>query len=108
MVTPPFDPIRVGGQGDMGLIRIKRAMCGPYRFPSPNGILLSFSAMRSGAQNLSCCITTLAGTEVMNMSITQRCNYAGPHGNRIPTRSFAFSLFARFTALVHALHRSRV
>jgi hypothetical protein len=34
--------------------------------------------------------------ETINMPITQRCNYAGPLGKLIPTRSFAF-------ALAHAL-----
>jgi hypothetical protein len=29
------------------------------------------------------------------MPVTQRCNYAGPLGKLIPTRSFAFTLLAR-------------
>jgi hypothetical protein len=34
--------------------------------------------------------------ETINMSVTPRCNYAGPLGQLIPTRSFAF-LLARFS-----------
>jgi hypothetical protein len=33
--------------------------------------------------------------ETINMPVTQRCNYAGPLGKLIPTRSFAFTLIAR-------------
>jgi hypothetical protein len=33
--------------------------------------------------------------EINNMPVTQRCNYAGPFGQPIPTRSFAFTLVAR-------------
>jgi len=29
------------------------------------------------------------------MPVTQHCNYAGPLGKLIPTRSFAFVLYAR-------------
>jgi hypothetical protein len=28
--------------------------------------------------------------EAINMSVTPRCKYAGPHAQLIPTRSFAF------------------
>ncbi|GAB3410418.1 hypothetical protein GCM10027318_24090 [Massilia agilis] len=37
--------------------------------------------------------------EAINMSITPRCNYAGPRGQLIPTRSFAF-LVARLGGLL--------
>lgn len=37
--------------------------------------------------------------ETINMPITQRCNYAGPFGQLIPTRSFAFTLMARLRRL---------
>lgn len=37
------------------------------------------------------------------MSITQRCNYAGPFGKLIPTRSFAFTLFARLRGVTGVL-----
>jgi hypothetical protein len=37
--------------------------------------------------------------ETFNMPITQRCNYAGPFGQLIPTRSFAFALMARLRGL---------
>jgi hypothetical protein len=30
--------------------------------------------------------------ETINMPVTQRCNYAGPLGKLIPTRSIAFTL----------------
>jgi hypothetical protein len=33
--------------------------------------------------------------ETINMPVTQRCNYAGPLGKLIPTRSIAFILLAR-------------
>jgi hypothetical protein len=33
--------------------------------------------------------------ETINMPITQRCNYAGPLGQAIPTRSFAHTLYTR-------------
>jgi hypothetical protein len=33
------------------------------------------------------------------MPITQRCNYAGSFGQRIPTRSFAFAVVARLRGL---------
>jgi len=33
--------------------------------------------------------------ETNNMPVTQHCNYAGPFGQLIPTRSFAFTLVAR-------------
>jgi hypothetical protein len=36
--------------------------------------------------------------EAINMSVTPRCNYAGPHAQLIPTRSFAF-LAARLRGL---------
>jgi hypothetical protein len=41
--------------------------------------------------------------ELDNMPISQRCNYAGPHGNLIPTRSFAHALGLRLRGLVLAL-----
>jgi hypothetical protein len=37
--------------------------------------------------------------ETINMSITPRCNYAGPLGQLIPTRSFSF-LVARLRAML--------
>jgi hypothetical protein len=37
------------------------------------------------------------------MSITQRCNYAGSFGKLIPTRSFAFIVFARLQGLATLL-----
>jgi hypothetical protein len=37
--------------------------------------------------------------EIINMPVTQRCNYAGPFGQLIPTRSFAFALVARLRDL---------
>ena len=40
-----------------------------------------------------------------NMPVTQRCNYAGPLGKLIPTRSFAFSLVARLRGLAGARRR---
>jgi hypothetical protein len=45
--------------------------------------------------------------ELDNMPISQRCNYAGPHGNLIPTRSFAYSLGLRLRELVLSLRRHR-
>jgi hypothetical protein len=33
------------------------------------------------------------------MPLTQRCNYAGPFGQLIPTRSFAFAMVARLRGL---------
>jgi hypothetical protein len=36
--------------------------------------------------------------EAINMSVTPRCKYAGPHAQLIPTRSFAF-LAARLRGL---------
>jgi hypothetical protein len=42
-----------------------------------------------------------------NMPISQRCNYAGPHGNLIPTRSLAYSLGLRLRELVLSLRRHR-
>ena len=39
------------------------------------------------------------------MSITQRCNYAGPLGNLIPTRSFAFSVLQRLRGLARVLSK---
>lgn len=36
------------------------------------------------------------------MPVTQRCNYAGPFGQLIPTRSFAFALVARLRGLTRA------
>lgn len=39
------------------------------------------------------------------MPVTQRCNYAGPLGKLIPTRSFAFSLVARLRGLAMARRR---
>jgi len=41
------------------------------------------------------------------MSITQRCNYAGPFGQLIPTRSLAFALFARLRGMTALLARRR-
>jgi hypothetical protein len=32
------------------------------------------------------------------MPVTQRCNYAGSHAQRIPTRSLAFTLYTRLLA----------
>ncbi|GAB3438104.1 hypothetical protein GCM10027320_25260 [Massilia solisilvae] len=37
--------------------------------------------------------------EAINMFVTPRCNYAGPRGQLIPTRSFAF-LVARLGGLL--------
>ena len=37
--------------------------------------------------------------ETINMPLTQRCNYAGPLGKLIPTRSFAFAVVARLRRL---------
>jgi len=33
--------------------------------------------------------------KIFIMPVTQRCNYAGPFGKLIPTRSFAFTLVER-------------
>ena len=43
------------------------------------------------------------------MSVTPRCNYAGPLGKLIPTRSFAFPLLAglRLRGLMRILPRLR-
>jgi hypothetical protein len=41
------------------------------------------------------------------MSITQRCNVAGPYGKLIPTRSFAVALFAWLQGRVIRLRRAR-
>jgi hypothetical protein len=43
--------------------------------------------------------------ENFNMPVTQRCNYAGPLGNLIPTRSFAFILVARLRDALPRLRR---
>ena len=43
--------------------------------------------------------------ETIKMPVTQRCNYAGPLGNLIPTRSFAFVLYARLRAALPHLRR---
>jgi hypothetical protein len=43
--------------------------------------------------------------EIFNMPVTQRCNYAGPLGNLIPTRSFAFVLFTRLRDALPRLRR---
>jgi hypothetical protein len=45
--------------------------------------------------------------ETNNMPVTQRCNYAGPFGQLIPTRSFAFTLLARLRSLKLARLRRR-
>jgi len=39
------------------------------------------------------------------MPLTQRCNYAGPLGKLIPTRSFAFVLYARLRDALPGLRR---
>jgi len=36
------------------------------------------------------------------MPVTQRCNYAGPFGQLIPTRSFAFTVVARLLGFKRA------
>jgi hypothetical protein len=42
------------------------------------------------------------------MPVTQRCNYAGPLGQLIPTRSLALTLYTRlYTRLCAALPRLR-
>ncbi|CAH0224847.1 hypothetical protein SRABI118_02313 [Massilia sp. Bi118] len=43
--------------------------------------------------------------ETINMPVTQRCNYAGPHAQRIPTRSLAFTLYTRLRAAMLQLRR---
>jgi hypothetical protein len=43
--------------------------------------------------------------ETINMPVTQRCNYAGPLGNLIPTRSFAFVLYTRLRGALPRLRR---
>jgi hypothetical protein len=40
-----------------------------------------------------------------NMPITQRCNYAGPLGKLIPTRSLAFVLYTRLRGALPGLRR---
>lgn len=42
-------------------------------------------------------LTEILETLIM-MFVTPRCNYAGPLGKQIPTRSFLASLFARIAA----------
>jgi len=42
------------------------------------------------------------------MPITHRCNYAGPLGKLIPTRSFAFAMAARLRELVLPLPALRL
>jgi len=39
------------------------------------------------------------------MPVTQRCNYAGPLGKLIPTRSFAFVLYTRLRGALPGLRR---
>jgi hypothetical protein len=41
--------------------------------------------------------------ETINMPVTQRCNYAGPHGQLIPTRSFASILLERLRSVLPRL-----
>lgn len=41
------------------------------------------------------------------MTVTSRCNYAGPLGQLIPTRSHAWSPFARLRVRAMALARLR-
>jgi hypothetical protein len=41
------------------------------------------------------------------MPLTQRCNYAGPFGKLIPTRSFAVALVERLRSLGSSLPRLR-
>jgi hypothetical protein len=43
--------------------------------------------------------------ETINMPVTQRCNYAGPLGQLIPTRSFASVLFERLRSALPRLRR---
>jgi hypothetical protein len=43
--------------------------------------------------------------ETINMPVTQRCNYAGPLGKLIPTRSVAFTLVTRLLAALPRLSR---
>jgi hypothetical protein len=43
--------------------------------------------------------------EINNMPVTQRCNYAGPFGQLIPTRSFALTLLAHLRGLTLACLR---
>jgi hypothetical protein len=43
--------------------------------------------------------------ETFNMPVTQRCNYAGPLGKLIPTRSFAFVLYTRLRDALPGLRR---
>jgi hypothetical protein len=43
--------------------------------------------------------------ENFNMPLTQRCNYAGPLGQLIPTRSFAFVLYTRLRGALPRLRR---
>jgi hypothetical protein len=43
--------------------------------------------------------------ETINMPLAQRCNYAGPLGQPIPTRSLAFTLYTRLRAALTRLRR---
>jgi hypothetical protein len=45
--------------------------------------------------------------EKLKMPLTQRCNYAGPFGKLIPTRSFAVALVERLRSLGSSLPRLR-
>jgi hypothetical protein len=62
--------------------------------------------MRGAAQKGQCgMIILIRKLETINMPITQRCNYAGPLAQHIPTRSFAAILIERLRGALEHLRR---